>query len=96
MYSILQNKSGEVMLLFEKSLGGQKPELPFFLYDGGTTALLMLSLFCGIKLKNLASSALEALDGASEIHIVEKEGEEVVRDYIAPVKKVSDVNALIL
>ena len=95
MYSILQNPSGEVMLLFEKSLGG-KPELPFFLYDGSTTALLMLSLFCGIKLKNLAPSALKALDGVSEIHIVEKEGEEVVRDYIAPVEKVSDVNAMIL
>jgi len=95
MYSILQNPSGEVMLLFEKSLGG-KPEFPFFLYDGGTTALLMLSLFCGIKLKNLAPSALEALDGVSEIHVVEKEEEEVVRDYIAPVEKVSDVNAMIL
>ncbi len=95
MYSIYQNQSGEVMLLFEKSLGG-KPELPFFLYDGGTTALLMLSLFCGIKIKHLVPSALEALDGVSEIHVVEKEGEEVVRDYIAPVEKVSDVNALIL
>ena len=83
------------MLLFEQSLGG-KPEFPFFLYDGSTTALLLLSLFCGIKIKNLTPSALEALDGASEIHIVEKEGEEVVRDYIAPVEKVSDVNALIL
>jgi len=83
------------MLLFEKSLGG-KPELPFFLYDGGATALLLLGLFCGIKLKNLAPAALEALDGASEIHVVEKEGEEVVRDYIAPVEKVSDVSAMIL
>lgn len=84
------------MLLFEKSLGGKKPELPFFLYDGGATAQLMLSLFCAIKIKNLTASALEALDGAVEIHVVEKEGEEVVRDYIAPVEKVSDINALIL
>lgn len=83
------------MLLFKKSLGG-KPELPFFLYDGTATALLLLSLFCGIRLKNLAPTALEALDEASEIHVVEKEGEEVVRDYIAPVEKVSDVSAMIL
>ena len=83
------------MLLFEKSLG-RDPEFPMFLYDGGTTALLLLSLFCGIKLKNLAPSALKALDGATEIHVVEKEGEEVVRDYIAPLQKVSDVSAMIL
>lgn len=83
------------MLIFETSLG-RKPEFPFFMYDGGATALLMLNLFCGIKLKNLEPSALEALDGVSEIHVVEKEGEEVVRDYIAPVEKVSDVSAMIL
>jgi len=83
------------MLLFEKALVGE-PEFPYFLYDGGTTALLMLSPFYGIKLKNLAPPALEALDSVSEIHVVEKEGEDIVRDYIAPVEKVSDVSAIIL
>ena len=38
----------------------------------------------------------EALNKASEIHIVEKDGDEVVRDYIATIERVSDVNALIL
>ena len=44
----------------------------------------------------MSQETIEALNKASEIHIVEKDGDEVVRDYIATIERVSDVNALIL
>jgi hypothetical protein len=56
----------------------------------------MLSLFTGIAIRNMEAETIEALDKASEIHVVEKDGDQVVRDYIATIERVSDVQALIL
>lgn len=94
MYSILQNKEGELMLLIGPC--SRKPDCAFFCFDGSPTALLMLSLFTGIAIRNMEAETIEALDKASEIHVVEKDGDQVVRDYIATIERVSDVNALIL
>lgn len=76
----------------------RKSDCAFFCFDGSPTALLMLSLFTGIAIRNMSQETIEALNKASEIHIVEKEkdGDEVVRDYIATIERVSDVNALML
>ena len=74
----------------------RKPECAFFCFDGSPTALLMLSLFTGIAIRNMAAETIEALDSASEIHVVEKDGDQVVRDYIAPIERVADVQALML
>jgi len=94
MYSILQNKEGELMLLIGPC--SRKPECAFFCFDGSPTALLMLSLFTGIAIRNMTPETIEALDSASEIHVVEKDGDQVVRDYIATIERVSDVQALML
>ena len=74
----------------------RKPECAFFCFDGSPTALLMLSLFTGIAIRNMTPETIEALDSASEIHVGEKDGDQVVRDYIAPIERVSDVQALML
>ena len=74
----------------------RKPECAFFCFDGSPTALLMLSLITGIAIRNMAPETIEALDSASEIHVVEKDGDQVVRDYIATIERVSDVQALML
>ncbi len=83
------------MLIFDKPIG-EDPEFPLFMFDNTSTGLLMLNLFCGIRIRNLEASSLEALSKTSEIHIVEKDGEEIVKDYLAAVKKVSDISAMIL
>ena len=74
----------------------RKPDCTFFCFDGSPTALLMLSLFTGIAIRNMSQETIEALDKASEIHVVEKDGDQVVRDYIATIERVSDVQALML
>lgn len=74
----------------------RKPDCAFFCFDGSSTALLMLSIFTGIAIRNMDPKTIEALGKASEIHVVEKEGEQVVRDYLASIERVSDVQALIL
>ena len=74
----------------------RKPDCAFFCFDGSPTALLMLSLFTGIAIRNMSEDTIKALNKASEIHVVEKNGDQVVRDYIASIERVSDVNALML
>lgn len=93
MYSILQNKEGELTLLIGPC--SRKPDCAFFCFDGSPTALLLLNLFTGVAIRNMAPQAIAALEKATEIHVVEKDGDQVVRDYFATIERVSDVNALI-
>lgn len=95
MYSFLKNKEGELMLIFNPSLG-DAPELSMFLYDDSGTGLLLQDLFTGIRIKNISQEALAALADVTHIHVVEKDGETITRDYLAVVKKVSDVRSLVL
>ena len=83
------------MLIFNPSLG-EAPELSMFLYDDSGTGLLLQDLFSGIRVKNISSETLAALADVTHIHVVEKDGETVTRDYLAVVKKVSDVRSLVL
>lgn len=53
MYSFLKNKEGELMLIFNPSLG-DAPELSMFLYDDSGTGLLLQDLFTGIRIKNIS------------------------------------------
>ena len=95
MYSFLKNKEGELMLIFNPSLG-EAPELSMSLYDDSGTGLLLQDLFTGIRIKNISQEALAALADVAHIHVVEKDGETITRDYLAAVKKVSDVRSLVL
>ena len=94
MYSILQNNEGDLMLLIGPC--SRRPDCAFFCFDGSPTALLMLSLFTGIAIRNMSPETIAALEKASEIHVVEKDGDQVVRDYIATIERVSDVKVLML
>ena len=94
MYSILKNKEGELMLIFNPSLG-EDPELSMFLYDDSGLGLLLQDLFSGIRIKNNGPEALAVLADVMHIHVVEKDGDTVIRDYLAAVRKVSDVKALV-
>ena len=95
MYSFLKNKEGELMLIFNPSLG-ETSELSIFLYDDSGTGLLLQDLFSGIRVKNISPETLAALADVTHIHVVEKDGETVTRDYLAVVKKVSDVRSMVL
>ena len=94
MYSILKNKEGELMLIFNPSLG-EDPELSMFLYDDSGLGLLLQDLFSGIRIKYIGPEALAVLADVTHIHVVEKDGDTVIRDYLAAVRKVSDVKALV-
>ena len=94
MYSFLKNKEGELMLIFNPSLW-EAPELSMFLYDDSGTGLLQ-DQFSGIRIRNIGPEVLLALSDVTHIHVVEKDGETVTRDYLAVVKKVSDTRSLVL
>lgn len=83
------------MLIFNPSLG-EAPELSMFLYDDSGTGLLLQDLFSGIRVKNISPETLAALADVTNIHVVEKDGETITRDYLAVVKKVSDVRSMVL
>ena len=68
------------MLIFNPSLG-EAPEL---------------SMFSGIRIRNIGPEAQKALADVTHIHVVEKDGETITRDYLAVVKKVSDVRSMVL
>lgn len=95
MYSFLKNKEGKLMLIFNPSLG-EAPELSMFLYDDSGTGLLLQDLFSGIRIRNIGPEVLSALSDVTHIHVVEKDGDAVTRDYLAVVKKVSDVRSMVL
>ena len=83
------------MLIFNPSLG-DAPELSMFLYDDSGTGLLLQDLFSGIRVKNISPETLAALADVTHIHVVEKDGDAVTRDYLAAVMKVSDVRSMVL
>lgn len=93
-YSILQNDQGEIMLMMDARQG--EPKNPRFIYDGSTTALLYRSSDSSVAFRHISEKAIQPLKEASRILIVEIVGDDVEREYYAPVRMVKDVNNLIL
>lgn len=83
------------MLILNPSLG-EAPELSMFLYDDSGTGLLLQDLFSGIRIRNIGPEAQKGLADVAHIHVVEKDGETITRDYLSVVKKVSDVRSMVL
>ena len=83
------------MLILNPSLG-EDPELSMFFYDDSGTGLLLQDLFSGIRIRNIGPETLAALSDVTNIHVVEKDGNAITRDYLAAVKKVSDVRSMVL
>ena len=71
------------------------PNEPMFIYDGGDTALLFRDWDSSIRINNISEDARPILKNAEDIFIVELQGEDILRDYFAPIRIVSDVKKLI-
>ena len=71
------------------------PNEPMFIYDGGDTALLFRDWDSSIRINNISEDARPILKNAEDIYVVEIQGEDILRDYYAPIRIVSDVTKLI-
>ena len=93
MYSIKQSKEGDLLLIIEPQ--ACDPDCPLFIYDGSDTALLFRDWGSTLRLGSLSEQARPALKNAEEIYVVEMQGDEIYRDYFAPIRHVRDVKSLI-
>lgn len=102
-YILWQNSEGEFLLIVKAC--EQAPDFPLFLYDGSDTALLLRSMTDPIALHNIELECRMPLIDAKEVHVIEtKDGtvdpdnpeDCIVRDYIAIVRIVADVNEMIV
>jgi len=93
MYTILQDHEGGLVLVID--LQPSAPNEPMFIYDGGDTALLFRDWDSNIRINNISEDARPILNNAEDIFVVEIQGEDILRDYYAPIRIVSDVTKLI-
>ena len=93
MYSIRQSKEGDLLLIIEPQ--ACDPDFPLFVYDGGDTALLFRDWGSTLRLGSISMQARAALRKADEIYVVEMKGDNICRDYFAPIRIVRDVKSLI-
>lgn len=93
MYTILQDHEGDLVLVIEPQ--PSDPKNPMFIYDGGDTALLFRDWDSTIRINKISEDARPILQNAEDIFIVELQDEDILRDYYAPIRIVSDVTKLI-
>ena len=93
MYSIRQSKEGDLLLIIEPQ--ACDPDFPLFVYDGGDTALLFREWGSTLSLGRISERARPALRNAEEIYVVEMQGDDICRDYFAPIHIVRDVKSMI-
>ncbi len=91
-YDILQNDKGEILIIIQQRNGG--PENPLFVYDGSKYALLYRSHESTIYFDDIVEGARGPLKAVTTMKIVEINEDEVTREYVAPVRIVKDVKAL--
>lgn len=94
MYSIKQSKEGDLLLIIEPQ--SCDPNCPLFIYDGGDTALLFRDWSSTLRLGSLSELVRPALKNADEIYVVEMQGDDIYRDYFAPIRHVRDVKSLMM
>lgn len=93
MYSILQNKDKELMLIIDAQ--DSTPDDPLFIYDGTGTALLFRDWDSTLRLNNLSLESVQALEENSDILVIEQSADNIVRDYMARIRKVRDVKSMV-
>lgn len=93
MYTILQDHEGGLVLVID--LQPSAPNEPMFIYDGGDTALLFRDWDSSIRINNISEDARPILKNAEDIYVVEIQGEDILRDYYAPIRIIRDVKKLI-
>lgn len=93
MYSILQNKDKELMLIIDAQ--DSTPDDPLFIYDGTDKALLFRDWDSTLRLNNLSLESVQALEENSDILVIEQSADNIVRDYMARIRKVRDVKSMV-
>lgn len=93
MYTIFQDHEGDLVLVIEPQ--PTDPNNPMFIYDGGDTALLFRDWDSSIRINKISDEARPILKNAEDIYVIELQGEDILRDYFAPIRIVSDVKKLI-
>ena len=94
MYRILKHPDNDLILVIDPQ--DCEPDGPMFIYDGGDTALLFRDWFSNIRLNDICTDAREQLLNASVIYVLEKSGDDIVREYAAPIRIVRNVKSLIV
>lgn len=89
---IFKNKDGDVLMVINRYPGG--PENPRLVCDGGTKAIFYRSKESAIVFRNISQDAMDYIITLDQITICEVEGEDVLREYIVPLKKIKSVEAL--
>ena len=92
MYQILQDHDGDLLLIIEPQT--TDPDGPIFIYDGGDTALLFRDWDSNVRLNNISEEARPVLKDAEEIFVVEMKKDCIIRDYMATIRLVSDVERM--
>ena len=94
MYQIIQDPQNDLILVIDPQ--PTAPDGPMFIYDGGDTALLFRDFDSNIRLNGLSESTRPLLQAAKDIYVLEIQGKDILRDYIATVRLVRNVKSLIL
>ena len=93
MYTILQDHEGDLVLMIEPQTSD--PNEPMFIYDGGDTALLFRDWDSNVRLNKISEEARPILKDVDDIYVVEIQDDQIIRDYMAPIRLVRNVKALI-
>ena len=92
-YSILQNDKGDIIVMIDAREG--EPDDPRFIYDG-SIALLFRNYDSNVLFRNIDPKAQASLEVVTKVLVVEVLNEDVTREYVAPLRRVKDVNSLII
>ena len=92
-YEILKNGAGEILIIIGNRQ--DEPENPRIIYDGGDSVLLYRNRESSIFLTNVAEDARQPIQYVNKITIAEIQGDEVIREYIAPVRLIKDMKDIL-
>lgn len=92
MFKILQDLDKDLLLVIERQ--DCEPDGPMFIYDGGDTALLFRDWFSNVRLNGINSETGPELLNAKVIYVVEMAGDDIAREYTAPIRIVRDVKSM--
>ena len=93
-YTLFESPEGDIIIEINAREG--EPDFPLFLYDGKETALMVRSFSSAMTLKNVDEGARPKLAKAESVYVYEVLNDDIVNEYVAPVRIVDDVNEFIL
>ena len=93
-YSIVKNDDGDMILIIHAH--DDEPENARFIYDGTDCALLYRSMVSTRLLRGVTEETIETLKDKEEIVVIEEVNGEIGCQYKAEVRKVKNVQNLIM